>query len=480
MSNDLLTFASSIELLKYVEPATVEAVVAACEERTLQRGQVLFSEGDPGDFVFVVRTGAMDAFTRADGDLRLYMRTLGPGELGGLTSITLNQPRSATLIAARPTRLITIAKQDMQDLLNRHPDLSKSLIASLSAKVRGKTRRIASLMAPQDATRFRVAVYDAKPYEQRALEAHLGEDVRCTWLAPRLDVHTAELAFGHTAVCAFVNDDLSRPTLERLSSLGVGLVALRCAGFNNVDVEAAKELGLVISRVPAYSPHAVAEHAVALLLTLNRKTHRAYNRVKEGNFSLVGLVGSDLYGQTAGVVGFGKIGQCAARIFRGFGMRVLAYDPKLPPDVDAEPCDLNTLLTSSDVVSLHCPLMPETHHLINAERLAQMKTGAVLINTSRGGLIDTRALIDALKSGKLHGAGLDVYEEESDYFFEDRSSGIISDDQLARLMTFNNVLVTSHQGFLTHQALDNIATTTLESIRCFAAGKELAAQVLVT
>jgi D-lactate dehydrogenase len=279
-------------------------------------------------------------------------------------------------------------------------------------------------------------------------------------------------------VCAFVNDDLSAPTLRRLSELGVGAVALRCAGFNNVDLKAAAELGLPVFRVPAYSPHAVAEHAVALLLTLNRKTHRAYNRVREGNFSLVGLVGSDLYGQTAGVVGLGKIGRCCATILRGLGMRVLGHD--VAPDVafaareGIELCELDELLTRSDVVSLHAPLLPATHHLIDAARLARMKEGVILINTSRGGLIDSKALIDALKSGKVGGAGLDVYEEESDYFFEDHSGQIIGDDLLARLMTFHQVLITSHQAFLTTQALHNIAQTTLGNLRAFAAGQDAA------
>jgi len=316
---------------------------------------------------------------------------------------------------------------------------------------------------------FHVAFFDTKPYDQASFEAHPAAGVHFTWLGARLDPRTAELAAGHHAVCAFVNDDLSRPTLERLSQLGIHLVALRSAGFNNVDLAAANDFGITILRVPAYSPHAVAEHAVALLLTLNRHTHRAYNRVHEGNFSLNGLVGYDLYGRTAGLVGLGKIGKCAAAILRGFGMRVLAYD--LAPDRDfatahgVELVDLDALVASSDIISLHAPLVPATRHLIDAKRIQAMKRGVILLNTSRGALIDTKALIDALKTGHVGAAGLDVYEEESGYFFEDHSDAVISDDLLARLLTFNNVLVTSHQGFLTHEALANIAGTTQDNIR---------------
>ena len=252
-------------------------------------------------------------------------------------------------------------------------------------------------------------------------------------------------------------------------------MALRCAGFNNVDLAAAAELGLTVLRVPAYSPEAVAEHAVALLLTLSRKTHRAFNRVHEGNFSLVGLVGNDLHGRTAGLIGLGKIGKCCATILRGFGMRVLAYDAAPDRQFVREQgialVDLETLVREADVISLHAPLLPSTRHMIDQACVAQMKRGVTLINTSRGGLIDTRALLEGLKSGQVGAAGLDVYEEESEYFFEDHSSTVISDDLLARLLTFNNVLVTSHQGFLTHDALNGIAQTTLDNIRRFARGE---------
>ncbi len=324
-------------------------------------------------------------------------------------------------------------------------------------------------------SRLGVAMYDAKPYDRPAFDTGAEPDLRLRWIEARLGPETAELAAGQRVVCAFVNDELSRSTLERLSTLGVELIAMRCAGYNNVDVEAARGLGLAVVRVPAYSPHAVAEHALALLLALNRKTHRAYNRVREGNFSLNGLVGFDLYGSTAGVVGLGAIGRCCAQILRGFGMRVLAYDPE--PDfeyanrVTIELVSLEALLHESDIVSLHAPLNAATHHLLDEARFAQMKRGAVLINTSRGGLVDSRAMIQALKSGHLGAAGLDVYEEESEYFFEDFSNTGIGDDVLARLMTFNNVLITSHQGFLTRQALDNIASTTLASIREFSGGR---------
>ena len=314
-----------------------------------------------------------------------------------------------------------------------------------------------------------VAVYDTRPYDRQYLERAQGRD-RIDWRFHefRLNAETAGSAKGAQAACAFVNDHLDRSCLEALAQVGVRLLALRCAGFNNVDLAAAKEFKIPVVRVPAYSPHAVAEHTVALLLALNRKIHRAYNRVRELNFSLSGLVGFDLFGKTVGIVGTGKIGKIAAQIVRGFETRVLAYDP-FPSSDWAKQCsvayaDLQTLLAQSDVVSLHAPLSPETFHLLNAQTLPLMKRGAYLINTSRGKLIDTTALIDALKSGQLGGVALDVYEEEEGIFFEDLSGQVLQDDELSRLLTFPNVLITSHQAFLTQEALTEIARVTVENI----------------
>jgi len=287
---------------------------------------------------------------------------------------------------------------------------------------------------------------------------------------------TADAAKNARAVCVFVNDQLDRPCLEVLARQGVELVALRCAGFNNVDVDAARELNLSVTRVPIYSPHAVAEHAVALLLTLNRKIHRAFNRVRELNFSLNGLVGFDLHGKTAGIVGTGKIGQVTAQILRGFGMRVLAYDlfpnHEWAKQTGVEYAEaVSVLLRNSDVVSLHTPLTPETKYVIRAETIELMKPGSILINVSRGALVDTKALIEALKSGRIAGVGLDVYEEEEGIFFEDLSGEVLHDDELARLLTFPNVLITSHQAFLTREALAEIARTTVANISALAGSR---------
>jgi D-lactate dehydrogenase len=374
--------------------------------------------------------------------------------------------------------VISVSADDLRRLLREQPDLAHSLIAMLSSALREERGTVPSRRPEAIDERFRVAFFDTKPYDRAGFEPLLGRDLAATWLPSRLDARTAELSTGHHAVCAFVNDDLSAPTLETLARLGVGLIAMRCAGYNNVDVAVAASLGLQVARVPAYSPHAVAEHTLALILTLNRKTHRAYNRVREGNFSLEGLVGSDLYGQCAGIVGLGQIGRCCAEIFRGLGMRVLACD--VAPDREfaartgVSLVELDELLESSDVITLHSPLLPTTRHLIDARRIACMKRGVMLINTSRGALIDTPALINGLKSGQIGSAGLDVYEEEGDYFFEDHSAHVITDDVLARLMTFSNVLITSHQAFLTEQALHNIAQTTVGNVRQYAAGQVLA------
>jgi D-lactate dehydrogenase len=322
-----------------------------------------------------------------------------------------------------------------------------------------------------------VSVFDTKPYDRKFLEqaAH-NSGIKWHFHEFRLSTETAELAKKSQAVCVFVNDQLDRPCLETLATLGIRMVALRCAGFNNVDLTAAKQLKLSVTRVPAYSPHAVAEHAVALLLTLNRKTHRAFNRVRELNFSLNGLVGFDLHGKTAGIVGTGKIGRITAQILRGFGMKVLAYDPFPVHDwarqfgveyVDAP----SKLAPQSDVISLHTPLTPETRHIIRKETLELLKPGCLLINVSRGALVDTRALIAALKSGRLGGVGLDVYEEEEGIFFEDLSGQVLHDDDLARLLTFPNVLITSHQAFLTDEALAEIARVTVTNLTSLAERK---------
>lgn len=316
---------------------------------------------------------------------------------------------------------------------------------------------------------MRVAFYDTKPYDRQYMLAAAGADtISWSFHDFRLTAETAGIAAGADAVCAFVNDRLDRACLECLASIGIRHVALRCAGFNNVDLPAAKGFGITITRVPAYSPHAVAEHTVALVLTLNRHTHRAFNRVREQNFSLNGLVGFDLHGKTCGIVGTGKIGRLAAEIFRGFGMRVIAHDPYPANDwaagrgIEYQPFD--AVLEASDILSLHLPLTPQTHHMIGVEAIRRMKPGAMLVNTSRGKLIDTKAAIAALKRGHLGGLAIDVYEEEEGIFFEDLSGQVLQDDELSRLLTFPNVLVTAHQAFLTHEALAEIARVTVENM----------------
>jgi len=323
---------------------------------------------------------------------------------------------------------------------------------------------------------FRTVVFDTKSYDREQLERASRElDIEWRFMECRLSAETASSALGAHAVCTFVNDQLDRPCLEALARLGVKHIALRCAGFNSVDLPAAKELGFSVTRVPAYSPYAVAEHAVALLLALNRKIPRASNRVRDLNFSLSGLVGFDLHGKTAGIIGTGKIGRITAQILRGFGMRVLAFDAF--PSVEwaqehgVEYTEPRTLARSSEVVSLHTPLTPETHHIIRRETLELMKPGAILINVSRGALIETKALIDALKCGRLGGVGLDVYEEEEGVFFEDLSGRILQDDELARLLTFPNVLITAHQAFLTQEALAEIARVSVTNLVAFSKGQ---------
>jgi D-lactate dehydrogenase len=322
---------------------------------------------------------------------------------------------------------------------------------------------------------MRVAFFSTKIYARAAFEDMNGEPGHeLVYFEPKLDVTTAPLADGFPVVCAFVNDELGGPVLEKLHAGGTRLIALRSAGFNHVDLETAERLGMTVLRVPAYSPYAVAEHTVALMMALNRKTHRAYNRVRDGNFALDGLVGFDVHGRTAGIVGTGKIGAVVAKIMHGFGCHVLAYD--LKPNPECEHCieyvSLPELFSRSDIITLHCPLTPDTHHLIDPAALDRMKDGVMLLNTSRGALIDAPAAINALKSGRIGYLGLDVYEEEADLFFEDLSDKVLQDDVFARLVSFPNVLVTGHQAFLTREALANIAEMTLSNVTAFEAGRD--------
>ncbi len=331
-----------------------------------------------------------------------------------------------------------------------------------------------------------VSVFDTKKYDREHLGVALEEaGFKVRYREYRLTPETVETVMDDTdVVCVFVNDKVTREVVEALAAKGVKMIALRCAGFNGVDLAAAKEHGIVVARVPAYSPYAVAEHAVTLAMALNRRIPQANRRVRDMNFTLDGLVGFDMHGKTAGLIGTGKIGKIAGQIFKGFGMRVIMWDP-YPDHAWAEAngleyVSLSQLGREADIVSLHIPLFPETEHIINELVLAALKPGVIIINVSRGGLIDTKALIEALKTGHVAGVGLDVYEEEEGKFFEDLSAVIMDDDVLARLMTFPNVIVTAHQAFLTREALDEIARVTRENIEAVAAGGEVDASRLVT
>lgn len=317
----------------------------------------------------------------------------------------------------------------------------------------------------------KVAFFDTKPYDRTWFDA-LGKNYEITYFEEKLNHHTAKFTDGFDAVCAFVNDRVNALAIERLYNNGVQLIAMRCAGYSNVDVKAAFQK-LHIVRVPAYSLHAVAEHTMGLLLTLNRRLHKAYNRTREFNFSIVGLTGTDLYGKTVGVIGTGKIGRTFIDICRGFGMRVLAYDKFPAKDSGLDYVELDTLLRESDVISLHCPLTPDTRHILNRDAFSKMKKGVFILNTSRGALIDSEALLDALNSRTVGGAGLDVYEEEANLFYEDRSDTIIHDDTLALLVSRPNVILTAHQAFLTEEALHNIAEETIKNLDAFFSGAPL-------
>lgn len=325
---------------------------------------------------------------------------------------------------------------------------------------------------------MKIAFFDTKPYDRTsfsALAEKMGYEI--TYIEKRLTPESVHLAKGHNATCSFVNDEVSAPVLEQLHTYGIGVVLLRCAGFDSVDLNKAAELGIKVLRVPSYSPPAVAEHAIALLQTVNRKTHLGYNRTTKFNFNINGLMGTVLEGKTAGVVGTGKIGKIAARILKGFGMEVLAYDIFKDLNSGLNYVELDELLAKADVISLHVPLTPENKHMINKDTIAKMKDGVILINTSRGGLINTSDLLDAVKAGKFRGVGLDVCEKEHEYFFEDRSNEIMQDDDMLRIAGYTNVVLTGHQAFFTEESMSTIADVTLQNFKAFLAGEALVNEV---
>jgi D-lactate dehydrogenase len=328
---------------------------------------------------------------------------------------------------------------------------------------------------------MKIAVFSTKSYDKIYLEKHkVNSNHTFTYFETALNADTTNLTIGYEGVCVFVNDKIDKNTIENLSKNGIKLVALRCAGFNNVDLKAAQENNIKVVRVPAYSPEAVAEHAVAMILTLNRKTHKVYNRVRESNFSLENLTGFNLFGKTIGVIGTGQIGVAFCKIMLGFGCKVIAYDIKKSEELMSKGVDyqsLNNVLKSADIISLHCPLTPETNHLFDASAFSKMKDGVMLINTSRGALIKTKDAIEALKKGKIGYFGIDVYEQEEHLFFKDLSESIIQDDMIQRLISFPNVLITPHQGFFTEEALTQIAIITVKNISDFEDGSVLLNEV---
>ena len=456
--------AESLDLVKQ------QMVPVSCEPQ-----EDLFREGQGGDCMYVIESGEFSVIKQAEDGTPVEVAVLGPGELIGEMSLFDASPRSATVRSRQGGRLWRLDRRNFQRLLEGNPRMAGALLASMGRRLREETREIAKLRSGRIDRRLKIAFFDSKPYTERAFTEVNDDRFAMKFFQPRLTSDTISLAAGFRVICAFVNDDLGAASVEELKRLGVELIAMRCAGYNNVDLAACDKQHISVVRVPAYSPCAVAEHATALMMALNRHIHRAHARVREGNFSLNGLVGFDMCGKPAGVIGTGRIGKCAVDILLGFGCNVLAHD-LLPNEqlVGREAFSyvpLDELFRRSDIITLHVPLTPRTHHIINAQAIAKMKTGIMLINTSRGGLVDTKALIDALKTGKVGSAGLDVYEEESEYFFEDFSDNVIADDVLARLLTFNNVMITSHQGFLTAEALTNIARTTLDSVIEWRQGK---------
>jgi len=471
----MLELLKRIPLFSGLDEKALAALAAVVERVTVGPGELLCMEGELGDRMFIIESGDIAVLKNVDEGDPIEVTVLHRGDIAGEMGLFGDRTRTATLRACSPSDTWVLGYDAFERLIEAEGTVARGLLTYMSKHLVRETSAVAALRAKEEGRGLRVAFFHASPYRTRLYDELNRHGYVMRHFSPRLTLDTVPLATGFRVIVASANDCLDGDVLEALHGLGVEMIALRCAGYNNVDLEACDRLGLTVARVPAYSPYAVAEHAVALIMALNRRTHRAHARVRDGNFSLAGLVGFDMHGKTAGVIGTGKIGICLLEILKGFGCELLACSrtekQELVDRLGVRYAEQDELFARSDIVSLHCALTPETYHMVDADAIAKMKDGVMLINTARGGLIDTPALLDGLKSGRIGYAGLDVYEEEAEYFYKDLSDSIIADDTLARLTTFSNVMVTGHQGSLTDTAQRNIAETTIENIREFELGR---------
>jgi len=470
---DLLSIIKKADIFSSLDDAALEVLLDHLTRVVFAPGAVICSEGESGSSMFVLESGSIRVLKRGKDNVGVEIAVLGPGEVAGIMSLFGDDRRSATLTAADEVTLWELSETEFQALLDANPSISRSLLHVLSGYLRENIRVVAELRSHDVDNRLKIGIFDSKPYTEKAFIAQNRERYALKFFDFRLTPDTASMTAGFRVICCFVNDTLDHAVIKKLKQNSVEMIAMRCAGFNNVDLDACRVHGISVANVPVYSPYAIAEHSVALMMSLNRHVNRAYNRVREGNYSLDGLVGFDMHGKTVGIIGAGRIGLCAVNILAGFGCTVLVNNrtPVNDPRPNVRDAGLDELLKESDIISLHAPLVPETHHMIDDAAIRMMKPGVMLINTGRGGLVDSQALIRGLLGGKIGSAGLDVYEEEGGYFFEDHSGSILTDEVLARLTTFPNVIITPHMAFLTEEALMNIADVTLENIRAYDTGK---------
>jgi len=463
------------ELFEYLRDEDVDLITRMAQKETLKTGDVIVNQGEPMNFYLIVESGAVSKVRNGEELLELREH-----DSSGLFHFFSKDPAFASLIVKKDNTVVwKIHTDDFTEAMKKDPHFTISFTHFLAKKVREQSNLIRYLTSNKGGNKLNVAFYDSKDYMKEVFDKLNNERYQFNfkWFKEKLNPETAVLAIGCTVVSCFVNDDLSGPTVNKLAEYGVQLIALRCAGFDNVDLETCHLNKISVIRAPAYSPYAVAEFAVGLMLTLIRKIYKSVERVKQYNFSLHGLTGFDIHGKTIGVIGTGKIGVCVINILEGFGVRILCYDVRKDPKVEAkESCkyvELDELLANSDIITLHAPLLKSTKYMINKNTLSKMKDGVYLINTSRGGLVNTNDLIESLKNKKIGGVALDVYEGEKNVFFENVSEDYIQDNTLTQLLAQHNVIVTGHQAFLTTEALTNIAEANLQSLKEFEEGKRL-------